>query len=118
MFGLWGTNFRYVGEIKNGLDRVLVVTFILIPRFRDIQTNPIHFRNCTLDFHFNSELPSDDFSKMVNDWCAKVIPCIEHLKKKENYYMERLHDLLQEDLYDALPELKLHEGTKVRHRSR
>ena len=32
--------------------------------------------------------------------------------------MERLHDLLEEDLYAALPKLKLHGGTKVRHRSR
>ena len=32
--------------------------------------------------------------------------------------MERLHDLLEEDLYAALAKLKSHEGTKVRHRSR
>ena len=32
--------------------------------------------------------------------------------------MERLHDLLEEDLYAVLPELKLHVGTRVRHGSR
>ena len=32
--------------------------------------------------------------------------------------MERLHDLLEEDLYAVLPELKLHVGTKVRCQSR
>ena len=32
--------------------------------------------------------------------------------------MERLHDLLEEDLYAASPELKPHVGTKVRCRSR
>ena len=116
-FASYRTNFRYVGEIKNSLDRVSVVTSIPICRFKDIKTNPIHFRNCTLDFHSNSEHSSDDFSKMVNDWCAKVITYIEHFKK-EKYYMERLHDLLEEDLYAALPELKLHAGTKVRCRSR
>ena len=31
--------------------------------------------------------------------------------------MERLHDLLEEDLFAALPELKPNRGTKVRHRS-
>ena len=72
-----------MGEIKNSLDRVSVVTSIPIPRFRDIQANPIHFRNCTLDFLSDSELPSDDFSQTVNNWCAKVIPYIEHLKKRE-----------------------------------
>ena len=32
--------------------------------------------------------------------------------------MEMLYDLLQEYFYTALPKLKPHEGTKVRHRSR
>ena len=32
--------------------------------------------------------------------------------------MEKLHDLLEEDLYAALPKLKPHVGTKVRPRSR
>ena len=43
---------------------------------------------------------------------------MEHLKKKEKYHIERLHDLLEEDSYATLPKLKLHAGTKVRHRSR
>ena len=107
-----------MGEIKNSLDRVPVVTSIPIPRFREIQINPIHFRNCTLEFFSDSELPSDDFSKTVDDWCAKVRPYIENLKKIEKYYMQRLHDLLEEDLYAALPRLKPHAGPKVRCRSR
>ena len=115
MFVSYGTDFRYVSEFKNGLDRVSFVTSIPIPRFREIQINPIHFRNCTLEFLSDPELPLDDFSKTVNDWCAKVIPYIEHLKKKEKFYMERLHDLLEEDLYAALPKLKLPVDTKERH---
>ena len=117
LFASYGTNFRYLGEIKNGLNRVSRVASISIPRFKDIQVNPIHFRNCMLEFLSDSELPSDDFNKTVYNWCAKVIPYIKYLKKKEKYHMERLHDLL-EDLYAALPKLKLHAGTKVKHRSR
>ena len=40
-----------------------------------------------------------------------------HLKKRQKYYMERLHGLLEEDLYAALPELKPHVVTRSRHRS-
>ena len=36
LFAEYGTNFRYVGEVKNGLDRVSVVTSIPIPRFEDL----------------------------------------------------------------------------------
>ena len=43
---------------------------------------------------------------------------MKYLKKKEKYYMEKLHDLLEEDLYAALPELKPYVVTRSRHRSK
>ena len=43
---------------------------------------------------------------------------MEHLKKKEKYYIERLQDLLEEDLNAAFPELKPHVITRSRHRSK
>ena len=33
----YGTNFQFLGEVKNNLDRVTVVTSIPIPRFRDVK---------------------------------------------------------------------------------
>ena len=47
----YGTNFRYLGIVKNGLDRVMVVKSILIPRFENIKVKPINFAKCakTLD---------------------------------------------------------------------
>ena len=44
-----GTNFRYIAEVNNGLDRVTVVTSIPIPKYSDIQKRPIVFNNCTED---------------------------------------------------------------------
>ena len=37
LFPGYGTNFRYIGEVKNGYDRVTVVTSIPIPKYSDIQ---------------------------------------------------------------------------------
>ena len=37
LFPGYGTNFRYIGEVKNGLDRVTVVTAIPIPKYSDIE---------------------------------------------------------------------------------
>ena len=55
----------------------------------------------------------------INKWCAKAVPYMEHiLKKKGEYYMEMLQDLLEEDLYAALPELKSHAVARSRHRSK
>ena len=49
LFPGYGTNFRYIGEVKNGLDRVTVVTSIPIPKYQDIQKRPTIFNNCTAD---------------------------------------------------------------------
>ena len=49
LFPGYGTNFRYIGEVKNGLDRVTVVTSIPIPKYSDIQKRQIIFNNCTED---------------------------------------------------------------------
>ena len=46
------TNFRYIGEVKNGLDRVTVVTSTPIPKYSDIQKRPIVFNNCTEDLQW------------------------------------------------------------------
>ena len=49
LFPGYGTNFRYIGEVKNGLDRVTVVTSIPIPKYSDIEKRPIIFNNCSKD---------------------------------------------------------------------
>ena len=49
MFSGYGTNFRYIGAVKNGLNRVTVVTSIQIPKYSDIEKRPIRFNNCTID---------------------------------------------------------------------
>ena len=52
LFPGYGTNFRYIGEVKNGLDRVTVVTSIPIPKYSDIQKRPVVFNNCTEDLQW------------------------------------------------------------------
>ena len=42
----YGTNFRYMGIVKKGLDRVMVVISIPIPRFEDLELKPINFAKC------------------------------------------------------------------------
>ena len=41
----YGTNFRYLGIVKNGIDRVTVVTSILIPRYENVKVKPINLQN-------------------------------------------------------------------------
>ena len=51
----YGTNFRYMGIVKNGLDRVTVVTSIPIPRFEDLEVKPINFARCAKTLENNDK---------------------------------------------------------------
>ena len=44
LYAEYGTNFQFLGEVKNNLDRVTVVTQIPIPRFRDVKRTPLNTR--------------------------------------------------------------------------
>ena len=112
LFAEYFTNFRYVGEVKNGLDRVTVVTSIPIPKYVDIDRKPMEFKNCSVENQSSNSVTTE-----MNEWCAKVVPFVEHLQKKKKHFIERLHDFLCEDLYAALPELKPHVVTKSGQRS-
>ena len=59
LFPEYRINFRYIGEIKNGLDRVSVVTSVPLPRFKDIQISPLKFHNCSMDLDLNSTISKE-----------------------------------------------------------
>ena len=48
LFPEYGTNFRYIGKVKHGLDIVKMVTSIPIPKYSDKRKKPLQF-NCTID---------------------------------------------------------------------
>ena len=108
-----GSNFRYLGKVKNGLDRVTVVTSIPIPRFGNIKVQPINFAKCAEAMENDNKdgkhlITADtQASKAAKEWCARATPYIEYLQQQEKYYVDRVHDLLCDDLYSALPEVKL-----------
>ena len=108
LFPEYGINFRYISEIKNGLDRVSVVTSVPLPRFKDIHISPLKFHNCSMDMDLNSAISKEHrhLQIMVSEWCAKATPYMQHLRKKEKYFVDRLHGLLENDLYSILPQLR------------
>ena len=76
----YGTNFRYLGIVKDGLDRVTVVTSIPISRFEDLEVKPINFVRCAKTLENNDKDAKYDTtadtqaSKAVKEWCARAIP--------------------------------------------
>ena len=120
----YGTNFRYLGKVKNGLDRVMVVTSIPIPRFGNIKMKPINFAKCSKALVSDNKedkyliMTDTQASKAAKEWCVRATPYTEYLQQQEKYYIAKVHDLLCDDLYSALPKLKLMSGpSKIdRHR--
>ena len=98
--------------MKNGLDRVTVVTSIPIPRFGNIKVQPINFAKCAEAMENDNKdgkhliIADTQASKAAKEWCARATPYIEYLQQQEKY-VDRVHDLLCDDLYSALPQLKL-----------
>ena len=104
LFTEYGINFRYIDEVKNGLDRVSVVTSIPIPRFKDLRINPIQFHNCSADL----DLKNDNHHQLhiaISEWCACTTPYLQHIKRKEKYFVERLYGLSENDLCAVLHQL-------------
>ena len=94
LFLEYGTNFRYIGEVKHGLYRVTVVTSIPIPKYSDIRKKPLQF-NCTIDL----------YQYRVHKYCSKVMPYVRYVQNQEKSLVHGLRKLLIHDLYSAFPEL-------------
>ena len=104
LFPEYGTNFRYIGEVKHGLDRVTVVTSIPIPRYSDIKKKPLEF-NCTIDLNRKEAKTYGSYQYRVHAYCAKVLPYIKYMQNQQKSLVHGLRQLLIHDLYAALPEL-------------
>ena len=104
LFPEYGTNFRYVGEVKHGLDRVTVVTSIPIPKYSDIKKKPLDF-NCTNDLSRKEARTQGSYQYRVHEYCAKVQPYIKYMQTQQKSLVHSLRQLLVHDLYAALPEL-------------
>ena len=104
LFPEYGTNFRYVGEVKHGLDRVTVVTSIPIPKYSDIKKKPLDF-NCTIDLSRKEAKTYGSYQYRVHEYCAKGQPYIKYMQTQQKSLVHSLRQLLIHDLYAALPEL-------------
>ena len=104
LFPGYGTNFRYIGKVKNGLDRVTVVTSIPIPKYSDIQIRPIVFNNCTEDLWRHGARTRGYPQHETYKKCNRVLAQAKFYQSQEELQF-LLRQLLTHDLYSVLPEL-------------
>ena len=101
----YGTNFRYIGEVKNGLDRVTVVTSIPIPKYGDIQKRPIVFNNCTEDLQRHGARTRGYPQHETYKKCNRILAQARFYQSQWEELQFILRQLLTHDLYSVLPEL-------------
>ena len=105
LFPGYGTNFRYIGEVKNGLDRVTVVTSIPIPKYSDVQIGPIVFNNCTEDLWRHGARTRGYPQHETYNKCNRVLAQAKFYQSQQEELQFLLRQLLNHDLYSVLPEL-------------
>ena len=105
LFSGYGTNFRHIGEVKNGLDRVTVVTSIPIPKYSDIEKRPIIFNNCTKDLWRQGARTKGQPQYETYTKCNRVLAQAKFYQSQQEELQFLLRQLLTHDLYSVLPEL-------------
>ena len=105
LFPGYGTNFRYIGEVKNGLDRVTVVTSIPIPKYSDIEIKPIVFNNCTEDLWRHGARTRGYPQHETYDKCNRVLAQARFYQSQQEELQFLLRQLLTHGLFSVLPEL-------------
>ena len=104
LFPGYGTNFSYIGEVKNGLDRVTVITSIPIPRYSDIEIRPIVFNNCAEDLwrHGARTRGYPQYENYIK--CNRVLAQAKFYQSQQEELQFLLRQLLTHDLYSVSPE--------------
>ena len=105
LFPGYGTNFRYIGEVKNGLHRVIVMTSIPIPRYSEIEIRPIVFNNCTKDLWRQGARTKEQPQYETYTKCNRVLAQAKFYQSQQEELQFLLRQLLTHDLYSVLPEL-------------
>ena len=105
LFPGYGTNFRYIGEVKNGLDRVTLVTSIPIPKYSDIEKRQIIFNNCTKDLWRQGARTKGQPQYETYTKCNRVLAQAKFYQNQQEELQLIFRQLLTHDLYSVLPEL-------------
>ena len=105
LFPGYGTNLRYIGEVKNGLDRVTVITSIPIPKYSDIEIRPIVFNDCSEDLWRHGARTRGYPQYETYDKCNRVLAQARFYQSQQEELQFLLRQLLTHDLYSVLPEL-------------
>ena len=92
-----GINYKYNGLLYHNIDRVWVITKVILPKLEDISFPDVKFdADCSfVDKIHNAQRP---VKTIIQSMCKSMKPLITLIKQKESYYEMAIKSILKEEI--------------------
>ena len=92
-----GINYKYNGLLYHNIDRVWVVTKVILPKLEDITFPDVKFdADCSFVNKIRDANPS--VKTIIQSMCKSMKPLITLIKQKEKFYEMAIQSILKEEI--------------------
>ena len=92
-----GINYKYNGLLYHNIDRVWVVTKVILPKLEDISFPDVKFdADCSFVNKIRNAHPS--VKTIIQSMCKSMKPLITLIKQKEKFYEMAIQSILKEEI--------------------
>ena len=92
-----GINYKYNGLLYHNIDRVWVITKVVLPQLEDITFPYVKFdTDCSFVNKICDANPS--VKTIIQSMCKSMKPLITLIKQKEKFYEMAIHSILKEEI--------------------
>ena len=92
-----GINYKYNGLLYHNIDRVWVVTKVILPKLEDITFPDVKFNvDCSFVNKIRGAAPS--VKMIIQSMCKSMKPLITLIKQKEKFYEMAIQSILKEEI--------------------
>ena len=96
-----GINYKYNGLLYHNIDRVSVVTKVILPKLEDIKFPNVKFNvDCSFVNKICNANPS--VKTIIQSMCKSMKPLITLIKQKETFYEMAIQSILKEEIPRSL----------------
>ena len=92
-----GINYKYNGLLYHNIDRVWVITKVILPKLEDITFPDVKFdMDCSFVNKIHNANPS--VKTIIQSMCKSMKPLITLIKQKEEFYEMAIQSILKEEI--------------------
>ena len=96
-----GINYKYNGLLYHNIDRVWVVTKVILPKLEDITFPDVKFNaDCSFVNKIRDANPA--VKTIIQSMCKSMKPLITLIKQKEEFYEMAIQSILKEEIPRSL----------------